>query len=452
MLNLNHLKNLYTNSPEWMKNLYASIPYDIRNGKEYRKWKTFLEKNLNKEEYQLLKLKETLLYAYENSDYYKKVFQNLDCNPLDINTVQDLNKFPLIDKDIVRENYDDIKVKNYPRKDSFFVTTGGSTGEPMKFLQSKNVWGKEVAFVNNYFKSLGYTPKDLKASFRGGEFDKIKNNQFWKRNPINNELHFSPFHINSDNIHYYVKELNRTKVKFFHTYPSGIIALIDNMKNEDLKLNYQVQGIFLISENFTKNDINYIKDYFDCEVSAFFGHSERLIFAPLNTISHDSYQINQYYGLTELINESKKLIITEGIKGELVGTSFDNYAMPLIRYRTGDYSSYQDYRKQKINLIEGRWDNDYISGKNGLQLTLTALNMHSNIFKNCMNFQFFQKEVGKVELLIVPKKEFNDNDKYNIIQALNKKAGHAIKFTIKTVSSVQLTKRGKMKKLIKEIK
>ena len=451
MLNLNHLKNLYINSPTWMKNLYASIPYDIRNGKEYREWKVFLEQNINQEEYQLLKLKETLLYAYENSDYYKKVFNDLKCSPLDINNIKDLNKFPLIDKDIVRENYEDIRVKHYPKKNSFFVTTGGSTGQPMKFLQSKNVWGKEVAFINNYFNSLGYTPKDLKASFRGGDFDKISNNKFWKQNPINNEIHFSPFHLNTDTIHHYVHELNRTKVKFFHTYPSGIISLIENMKNSNLKLNYQVEGIFLISENFTIEDINYIKNYFNCNVSSFFGHSERLIFAPLHIETHDNYQINPYYGLTELIDNSQKSINTNNIQGELVGTSFDNFAMPLIRYKTGDNTSYQDSKKQILHLIEGRWNSEYLSGKNGLQLTLTALNMHSNIFKNCMNFQFLQKEVAKVELLIVPKNNFNDEDKRIIINALNKKAGHAIAFTIKTIPSVILTTRGKMKKLIKEI-
>jgi len=451
MLNLNHLKKLYTNSPIWIKNLYASIPYDIRNGKDYRQWKSFLEQNLNEKEYQLLKLKETLLYAYENSDYYKKTFDKLGCKPEDLNDIKDLNLFPLIDKNIVRENYEDIRVKHYPKRKSFFVTTGGSTGEPMKFLQSKNVWGKEVAFINNYFESLGYTHRDLKASFRGGNFDKIKNNQFWQRNPINNELHFSPFHINNTNIRYYVEELNRTKVKFFHTYPSGIIALIDNMKNNNLKLNYQVKGIFLISENFTKKDINYIKNYFNCEVSSFFGHSERLIFAPLNKETHDNYKPNPYYGLSELIDTSDESIDGNNIKGELVGTSFDNYAMPLIRYKTGDYTSYKDNTKKILNLIEGRWDNEYLYGRDGFKLTLTALNMHSDIFKNCMNFQFLQKEIGQVELLIVPKKDFNDNDKKNIIDALNKKAGHAITFTIKTIPSVVLTKRGKMKKLLKEI-
>ena len=151
MLNLNKLKKIYTSSPLWMKKLYASIPYDIRNGSDYRKWKQFLEKELNEEEYQLLKLKETLFYASTQTKYYKNIFNKLECHIDEFNHLGDIKNIPFIDKDIVRENYNDLIAHDYPKKKTFFVTTGGSSGEPMQFLQSKNVWSKELAFVNHFF-------------------------------------------------------------------------------------------------------------------------------------------------------------------------------------------------------------------------------------------------------------------------------------------------------------
>lgn len=128
-----NLKTLYRNALLWMKNLYASI----RNGQEYRQWKHFLAQNLNTEKYQFLKLKETLSYAYENTIYYKKIFDELQCNLLELNKIKDLEQFPLINKDIVRKNYNDMIVQHYPKRNSFFVSTSGSTGEAMKFVQSK---------------------------------------------------------------------------------------------------------------------------------------------------------------------------------------------------------------------------------------------------------------------------------------------------------------------------
>ena len=443
-MNLNQLKKLYTNSPLWIQKLYASIPYEIRNGAEYRKWQSFLQEEIDEEAYQFLKLRETLAYAKENIPYYQKTFSEIDFNIEDFKNLKEITLLPLIDKDTVRNNYELMINKNYPKKNFFYVTTGGSSGEPMKFLQSKNVWAKELAFVNNYFKENGYTTQDLKASFRGGDFENIKNNEYWKLNPIHNEIHFSPFHIGRESITHYVSKLNQLQPKFIHTYPSAIMAIMRNMHENSLSLNYQIKCIFLISENITKEEILEIKSYFNCNVSSFFGHTERLIFAPLEQSTLQTYRINKRYGFVELIDSNRQ-------KKELVGTSFDNFAMPLIRYRTDDYSSYENEEEGLIHLIDGRWDKEYLNGKNGLSLTLTALNMHSDIFKNVLNFQFYQDKIGEATILIIPSKNYTEQDGKKILNALEKKGGHALSFKLKLVSAPLLTKRGKLKKLIKEI-
>lgn len=450
MLNLNQLKKLYTNSPLWMKKLYATIPYEIRSGSEYRKWKKFLEKEINEEEYKLLKMKESVLYAYENTRYYKCIFDDLHISPYEVNSLDDFRKLPFIDKDIVRENFDDLRVKSYPAKKTFFVTTGGTSGEPMKFLQSKNVWAKELAFVMNYFSQYDYNPSMIKASFRGGEFGNLPKNIFWKYNPIHNEMHFSPFHINEKNIEYYVKDINEQRPLYFHSYPSSLLLLIEQMKNKGLQLDYQLKAIFLISENFTLKDIEKIKSFFNCDVSSFYGHSERLIFAPNNTNDLSSYKVDDRYGIFELIDDRGQIIQGNDKRGEIVGSNFDNLSMPLLRYKTNDFTHYVKYNNNEISMIEGRWTQEYLVGKDGLKLYLTALNMHSDIFNNVIKYQFHQNKPANAELHVIVNKSFQDSDKNNILKALNEKAGHAIKFTIKIVQELELTSRGKFKNIVRK--
>lgn len=450
MLDLNQLKKLYINSPLWMKKLYATIPYEIRNGSEYRKWKKFLEKEINEEEYRLLQMKESVLYAYENTRYYKCIFDDLHISPYEVNSLDDFSKLPFIDKDIVRENFDDLRVKSYPAKKTFFVTTGGTSGEPMKFLQSKNVWAKELAFIMNYFSKYGYKPSMLKASFRGGEFDNLPINRFWKYNPIHNEMHFSPFHINEKNIEYYVKDLNKQKPMFFHTYPSSLLLLIEHMRNKGLQLDYQLKAIFLISENYTLLDIDKIKSFFNCDVSSFYGHSERLIFAPTNTENLSTYKAENRYGIFELVDENEQVIQENNTRGEIVGSSFDNFAMPLLRYKTNDFTSYVEHDNYEIYMIEGRWTQEYLVGEDGLKLYLTALNMHSDIFNNVVKYQFHQNRLAHAKLHVVVNKLFQESDKRNILKALKQKAGHAIKFEIKIVDQLELTPRGKFKNVVKK--
>lgn len=449
MFNLNQLKKYYTDSPLWMKKLYGAIPFDIRNGYEYRKWKKFLHEDISREEYELIKLKETVAYAYENTLYYKELFDRLHVSPHDINEKKDLAKLPTIDKSVVRENYDKLIANHFPSGNSFYVTTGGTSGAPMKFLQSKNVWAKEVAFVMNFFEKSGFLTSMMKASFRGGEFDDLSNNVFWKCNPHANEIHFSPFHINDQTIQFYVDELNRRQIKYFQTYPSSIKLLIESMKKNNLKLDYQIDTVFLISENIVDNDVSLIRAFFNCNVSSFFGHSERLIFAPNFSSDLSSFKIDRRYGLFELLDDKQSVINANNNIGEMVGTSFDNYAMPLIRYRTNDMTSYLDKDNFIIDSIEGRWKQEYLSGKNGMKTYLTALNMHSDIFKNVIKYQFVQSQPGLAELCLHVMNEFMDTDKKLIIDELSKKAGHAIFFKIKIVDSFILTHRGKFINIVK---
>lgn len=450
MLTLNQLKTLYTKSPLWLKKLYASIPYEIRNGSDYRKWKKFLEEEINTEEYQLLKLKETIFYAYENTLYYKNIFDRLGCNIHDFNDLKDIEMLPLIDKDTVRKYYDDMIAKSYPQKKTFFVTTGGSSGEPMQFLQSKNVWNKEWAFGFNLFSKYGYFPNMIKASFRGGDFTNLKKDIYWKYNPMHHELHFSPFALNFDTVKFYVDELNTQKPLVYHSYPSSLLLLINCMKEMNLVLDYRPRLIILISENYSKLDIETINHFFQCQVISFYGHSEHLIFAPTIDKELAQYQIDKRYGFCELVDSGNKTIRDNLTKGELVGTSFDNFAMPLIRYKTNDYASYIDYENSVIGTIEGRWKQEFLDGYNGSKIYLTALNMHSDIFTNVVQFQFIQKVVGQVDFLVIPKNEFNTIDEENILKAFRNKVGSAIEFNLIKVNQLVLTERGKVKKIIKE--
>lgn len=450
MLNLNQLKELYINSPMWIKKIYGSLPYSLRNGKEYRSWKRFLEQNLDTEEYSFLKLKETVFYAYNNVPYYNRVYSEFDISPHDIKSIKDFDSLPFIDKDVVRENFDDFIVTSYPKNKTFYVTTGGSSGEPMKFLQSKNIWAKELAFGMNYFGQYGYKPSQLKASFRGGDFKDLKIGKYWKYNPVHNEIHFSPFHINKKSIFTYVNDLNYFQLKYFHTYPSSLLLLIDHMQDNNLKLNYQISAIFLISENFTVDEAERIRRFFNCKVSSFYGHTERLIFAPSFSKDLSSYKIDMRYGFFELIDRQENKIYDTNISGEIVGTSFDNWAMPLIRYKTKDYTRYINTEDNIISMIEGR-SKEYILGKDALKVYLTALNVHSDIFKNVMKFQYYQNKIAEVELRLIVNKQFSDTDKTNILDALNKKVAHAISFRIKIVDDLALTKRGKFKNVIRNL-
>lgn len=451
-MNLNTLKDYYYNSPLWLKRLYASIPFDIRNGTDYRNWKHFLNSNCNTEEYELLKLKETLVYAYENTPFYYDMFTALGAHPNDINSPAELSLLPLIDKQTVKENFDAMTARNINPKDLFFVTTGGSSGQATKFLQSKNVWAKESAFIYDYFEKYGYSvDKTKKASLRGGNFNGLAPNVFWKFNPIYNEVQLSPFHLSNETIPFYVDILNKERPTYLHAYPSTTLALVKFMQDNRLELFYQIDTIFLISEDYTDKNIAEIKSFFNCRVVTFFGHSERLIFAGAASEDLKTYQIDRRYGLFELLDESGKAISQEGVKGEMVGTSFDNFAQPLIRYKTSDMSAYKSCESSILTTIKGERNKEFIVGKNGETIFLIALNVHSDDYKNIINGQFIQSKKGKADFNIVVNNNFQEHERLNILNILQDRAGFSVDFNVNVVPRLEVTHRGKVLPLIQKL-
>lgn len=451
MLNLNQLKELYTNSPNWVKSIYGTIPLDIRNGSEYREWRTFLKNSIDVDAYEVIKLKETILYAYKNIKYYKKLFDSNNIDPFAINTRNDLQYIPFLTKELVRENLYDLQATDYHKHKKFFVTTGGTTGYPATFYQSKNVWKKELAFVADYFQENGYTQSSLKASFKINVFKNSVKGIFWEKDYINNTINFSPIHLNRYTVSKYVQILNELKIKNFHIYPSNLLFLIDNMIEQNLTLDYQLETIFLVSEGYSKNDISKIKEFFNCHVTSFYGHSERVLFAKSISNELDIYKVDKRYGLFELVDESKNQIVNNNILGTIVGTTFDNYAMPLIRYKTDDLTKYLDYKSYKINMIDSLRNQIYIDGKNGVKISITSFNL-SIFLDKIHTWQLYQESPGKIDVLIVPKKSFTQDDKDMILSSIYEKIGDLLECRLKFRDYPLFTPRGKMLKLNKKRK
>lgn len=171
------------------------------------------------------------------------------------------------------------------------------------------------------------------------------------------------------------------------------------------------------------------------------------------------YHIQSEYGLLELVDENGEIIEEPNKRGEIVCTGFDNFIMPFIRYRTGDYSSYSEIeecqcgRKYRLlNGIEGRWTQEMFFGKTGNKISMTALNMHSDIFENVENYQFIQNSPGECVLRIVKLPQYKTSDEEAIRAELEKKFSNSISVDFEYVDCIDRTIRGKQRFIIQNIK
>ena len=110
------------------RNFYPTYKKVMEN-----QWKTYDELKEDQEK----QLRYLINFVFRNVPYYHKLFDDLKLSLDDIKKIEDLEKLPILTKDIIKHNWDDFKPVNLSTMKYSEIATGGSTGTPFNYRQSK---------------------------------------------------------------------------------------------------------------------------------------------------------------------------------------------------------------------------------------------------------------------------------------------------------------------------
>ena len=211
---------------------------------------------------------------------------------------------------------------------------------------------------------------------------------------------------------------------------------------------------FLSSEKYLDYQIDILKNRLNLPVISVYGHSEKLVLA-VDFNGDGAYTVINDYGYLELVNAKNQVIKDTFEIGEIVATTYDNFGQPLLRYRTGDYSSYLEYNEDKasiLNGIEGRWHEMKIYNADNSYVTPAALNLHDEVYLFIEGLQYYQSKKGKLEVRIIPGKGFNDKIKSKILSHYKERLSSSTDVVIKLVKNLTKKNNGKFLLLETELK
>lgn len=83
------------------------------------------------------KLRKLCATAYKNCLFYKKSFDSIGLKPEKMDACS-LTKLPTINKSIIKNNFNDLVSSDFPKEKLIKNATGGSSGEPFDFYQSRH--------------------------------------------------------------------------------------------------------------------------------------------------------------------------------------------------------------------------------------------------------------------------------------------------------------------------
>ena len=216
-----------------------------------------------------------------------------------------------------------------------------------------------------------------------------------------------------------------------------------------IEMQHAPLAVMCASEAIHGNQVELIEKAFRCPVHVQYGQSEKVCMA-VTTRNSRLYHIFPQYGLTELVDEQGEEVSEDGKSGEIVATSFHNFAMPLIRYRTGDIATQSNARSsdgfhfRKFSNIAGRRQ-DLLMTADGRLVSVAMMNMHDDTYLNIRQFQYSQTKPGLVVIKVIPCKSFSSLDADRLRNRLTERFGGFVQIVVETVEELPRTQRGKLR-------
>lgn len=430
--------------------LYYHIPAKKRYGKDFQQTLELLKRTEylpygEIEEYVNERFCYIVKYAAAHVPYYQKRYAEYGVNIESVHDIRDIVKLPTIDREEVRTNRDLFLSDEYDPGNLMYITTSGSTGNPVGFYQKKSMIMTEWAYTMHIWSRAGYKPNSSRLVLRGKKFRQSGKNPHIFYDPLRKELSCDVFDMTENNLENYCMAIEKYRPEFIHGYMSAVLMLAKYIESRDGGLHHQFKGILATSETILPVQKDYVEKIFNARVFSFYGHSERLVIAG-ECEQSSAYHVEPLYGYCELLD-------MEGLpanEGEITGTGFLNEAMPLIRYRTGDVSAWEEgppcpcgRAHLRLNGVSGRWHQDMLITDEGAYVSLTALNIHSDEFDHIVRYKLIQEQAGIVTMYVMPKKEYVNTDGERIRKILEEKVNGKIRFDVQIVEDLPVKENGK---------
>lgn len=389
------------------------------------------------------KLENVLNSAVKNVDFYK------DLN-LSENEVTNIKSYPIIDKTTLRHRKSDLISNNVSKSKLLRHVSSGSSGVQSEVYWTKKeqavhratqiLWWEWAGYkIGQYILQTGITPK--RGLIKG-----IKDIIF--RTKYIPAFTHSPKHL--------LESLKWVKNKnvFFAGYASSLFVF--SKLSEEKKMDVKFSGAVSWGDKLFKHYRQKIDSEFCVKVRETYGSAEGLMIAA--QLDQEYMYIMSPNVYIEILDDNG-IEVEDGEMGNVIVTSLNAFAMPLIRYRIGDLaiklpkSEYPAKRKLNLPLLKkvvGR-DTDIVKTISGKYLVVHSFTGIFEHYKEIIQFCVIQPNLRCIVIKIIVSDEFS-NDILNSIRIdLNTYLDGELNIDFELVDNIAASPSGKPQIIISNL-
>ncbi len=456
-------EKIYDFSPvviqELLVNVYGIYIHFERFGRSF--WKSFEELNNTQwyseaelGEYQKEKLRVLIHHAYETVPYYRRVMKERRLQPSDIRTESDLVKLPILTRNAVKNNLSTLLSTKYKKHELIEGHTSGTTGSPLKLYWDLNLCRFHNAADWRQKAWAGFVYREGYAVLQGRTIVPLgqRTSPYWRMNYIHNQLFLSSFHLKKHNLTEYLRKLREFRPKVLEGYPSAVYILAKYLVENGEVL--PLQAVLTSSETLYSIQREVIEQAFACRIFDFYGSAERVIFAT-ECDRHEGHHLNLEYGIAEVVDQDG-LPVRHGTPGRIIATGLHNFAMPLIRYDTGDSTTITERTcscRRALPLIEDitTKNKDMVVLENGSLVSPSALTYPIRQMYSVEECQIVQEDFHRLRVLIVKGCGYKTEDTCRLLSALRQIVGNDMKVSVEFVGEIPRSQAGKFHWVVSKV-
>lgn len=364
---------------------------------------------------------------------------------------RNFEQFPVVNKEQIRSDYHSFQNSDFNIDKLKKYHTSGSTGTPFYVAYSPSkLLANRASLLIDYMQN-GYELGDPLYYFRAWN----ELNRYSKLKSLATNIIMQDASGTSKNVDEFIAGL--TKDSIVLTYVSAIMSYAENISRRGLgeKVRGLIQAIIVSGETLSDEDRRYLNQLFACPVFSRYSNEENGIIAEQFEMNSGKFRVNIPCVWVEILKINDDSPASPGEPGRVVVTDLRNEAMPIIRYDTGDLSSYDESDKVSDSLF-------YINNIDGCKVDPIVDTQNEPINPHYVtvafwgtgdfisNFQLVQHSPNRVTLKYIPV----DNSIFNasLIDAKLKKIfGEDLVVEYEAVRDIPLLRSGKRCFIVNEM-
>jgi phenylacetate-CoA ligase len=395
---------------------------------------------------QLKAFRKILKYAYENVAFYHRRFNAAKIKPEDVQSIEDMQRLPILAKKDVQRNFDSLVSRNVRMEMCKKETTSGTTGTPLTFIAEKRASGIMSAnklrhqvengsrlFRDKYVLLLPARGFSRKRTYLGGFLARLG---FLRRRLMDAQ----------EPVEDVMEKLISFGPDVIDSLPSFFLLLAKEMEKRGEVIH--PRHIFGSGELLDTVSRRFINSAFNVDMLDVYGCTEAGNIA-WECSEHAGYHTNIDLVVTEFVKDEEH--VTMGEAGKIILTPLWNYAMPLIRYEIGDVGRPSSERcpcgrgLPLMEVIEGRYE-DFIVLPSGRMISPYVTSRYFENVEGIDEYRIIQQARSNFIIQLVLREGRNNDIFLRLEDTFKKELGEDLTISIEAVDSIP--KNGKLRHVV----